>query len=145
LRVIGNGRNLIDVVWVENAADAHALAAVSDRAWGHVYFISQGTPVRFWDWINTLLEAIGEPAASGRIPYGAARFIGTVLEKTYGWCGLSGEPVMTRFLASELARSHYFDITAARRDLGYTPRVSVSDGIARLAAWYRGDGSSCAG
>ena len=44
---------------------------------------------------------------------------------------------MTRFVARELATAHWFDLTAARRDLGYTPRVSIDDGLNLLKAWFK--------
>ncbi len=62
------------------------------------------------------------------------------MEGVYGALRLSGEPPMTRFLASELSTAHWFDLTAARRDLGYEPRVSIDAGLRRLREWLREDG-----
>ena len=62
---------------------------------------------------------------------------GLVLEGVHGVFRLKGEPRMTRFLARELATAHWFDLTAARRDLGYAPRVSIDEGMRRLAEWLR--------
>jgi len=58
---------------------------------------------------------------------------GWLLENVYAVLWPDAEPPMTRFLARELATAHWFDITAARRDLGYTPRVSIDEGLRRLA------------
>jgi nucleoside-diphosphate-sugar epimerase len=63
--------------------------------------------------------------------------LGLVFEKLYEWLRLAGEPPMTRFVADALARSHWFDIRAARRDLGYEPSVSTAEGLRRLAAWLQ--------
>ncbi|NBO93229.1 MAG: hypothetical protein EBV06_13100, partial [Planctomycetia bacterium] len=49
----------------------------------------------------------------------------------------NAEPPMTRFVARELATSHWFDLTAARRDLGYEPRVSIAEGLERLRKWLK--------
>jgi nucleoside-diphosphate-sugar epimerase len=62
-----------------------------------------------------------------------AKVAGWVLEKVYSLFRLTGEPAMTRFLAAQLSTSHWFDISAARQDLGYEPRVSVEEGLRRLA------------
>ena len=130
---VGNGANKVDVGYVENAADAHLLAA--DRLGqapidGQAYFISQGAPVVLWTWINTILERLGLPRVRRKMSYRTARTVGAVLEIAYTVLPLRGEPRMTRFLADQLATSHYFDISKARRELGYEPRISTEEGLA---------------
>lgn len=138
LVVVGDGRNRVDITYVENAADAHLLAA--DRLQpgspvaGQCYFISQGEPVVLWDFVNDLLGRLGLPRVTRAIPYPAARALGTVLETAHRVLRLRTEPRMTRFLAAQLAHSHWFDIGRARRELGYEPRVSTSEGLDRLVA-----------
>jgi 2-alkyl-3-oxoalkanoate reductase len=56
------------------------------------------------------------------------------MEACYGLLRLSGEPRMTRFLAAQLAKDHYFDISRAKADFGYSPQISTSEGMRRLAA-----------
>jgi 2-alkyl-3-oxoalkanoate reductase len=150
LRRVGDGTNLVDITYVENAADAHLQAAdalersgAAERAGassppgGKAYFISQCEPVNCWQWIDDVLALVGLPAVKKCISYRAASRIGGAFESIYGLLGLSSEPPMTRFLASQLSMSHWFDISAARRDLGYEPRVSTSEGMQRLGAWLR--------
>jgi nucleoside-diphosphate-sugar epimerase len=137
LRIVGKGTNRVDMVHVENAADAHilaetALARPGSPAGGRAYFVTNGEPVVLWEWINGLLIALGEPPVTKRTPLGAARAIGGACEVIWGLLPVGAEPPMTRFLASELAMDHWFDISAARRDLGYSPRINMSDGTARL-------------
>lgn len=132
---VGDGTNRVDVTYVENAADAHLLA--SDRlgdgspVGGQAYFISQGTPVALWPWINSILTALGIPGVHRTISHGAARTVGAAMEMAYTVLPLRGEPRMTRFLADQLATSHYFDISKARKDLGYEPRVGTEEGLER--------------
>lgn len=143
LRRVGDGTNLIDVVYVENAAQAHLQAADamadSPVMGGRAYFISQGEPVNCWNWIDQLLELAGLPKVSRSISLGAAWSIGAILEAVHGMLGIEREPRMTRFLAAQLARSHYFNIDRARNDFGYRPRISMEEGMQRLAkSWVNG-------
>lgn len=157
LRRIGNGDKLIDVIYVDDAARAHLLAddclAVErftgqpSRADGHFvsgrpFFITAGKPVETWTMVNQLLAAAGESAVTKTISAKAARTAGAVLETVWRCLHLSGEPAMTRWVAEELSTSHWFDMTAARRDLGYEPQVSLEDGLARLREWCAGAGGS---
>ncbi len=137
LRRVGDGTNRIDMVHVENAARAHLLAAdvlsPSSIAAGKAYFISNGEPVNCWQFIDQLLERAGLPSVRQSISMVAAWRIGAMMELGYRLLRLPGEPRMTRFLAAQLGRSHWFDITRARKELGYVPDVSMSAGLERLA------------
>ena len=66
------------------------------------------------------------------VPFRVAYSLGWVLEGVYALLRRQGEPPMTRFLARELATAHWFDLAAARRDLGYEPTVSLAEGLRRL-------------
>lgn len=149
LRGVGNGTNLVDTTYVENAAAAHLLAAdalcgeAGDRPdaaspAGKAYFISQGQPVNCWQWIDEVLALIELPPVSRTLTLHNAARLGAACESVWRLTGKSTEPPMTRFLAAQLATSHWFDITAARRDLGYVPNVSTAEGMRRLGEWLRG-------
>jgi nucleoside-diphosphate-sugar epimerase len=141
LRRIGRASKLIDSVYIDNAADAHLLAA--DRlaphsvVAGRVYFISQGEPLPLWDLVNRILAAAGLGPVTRSIPYGIAYGAGWALELVYALFGRQEEPPMTRFLARELATAHWFDLTAARRELDYHPAISIEEGLRRLAGWLK--------
>ncbi len=138
LRLIGNDNPLVDTVYVENAADAHLLAldrlSPTSPPAGKAYFITQGEPVTVSHFMNSILAAAGVAPVTRRIPKGLAVLIGGGLEAIYKGLNLPGEPVMTRFLAHQLATPHWFDISAAKRDLGYQPKVSFDEGMQHLAA-----------
>ena len=136
LRIVGSGTNRVDMVQVVNAVDAHLLAerALAGPAAGHAYFITNGEPVVLWDWVNHLLRGLGEPPVTRTISLGAASAVGAVCEGAWRILPLRGEPPMTRFIAAELAKHHWFDISAARRDLGYEPRITMAQGTAELIA-----------
>jgi len=128
------------MVHVENAVDAHLLAESAldnPAAAGRAYFITNGEPVVLWDWINQLLTALGEPRVTRRISLSTASALGAVCESIWRILPLRGEPPMTRFVAAELAKDHWFDLTDARRHLGYEPRITMSTGTAQLIEHLR--------
>jgi len=139
LKMVGDGNNMVDISYIDNVADAHILAAENlnshATAAGNAYFISQGEPVNLWDWINTLFERLDIPPVRNRIGARPAYILGALLEGLYMWFRVAKEPQMTRFLAEQLARSHWFSIARARRDLGYEPRISTPEGMERLVEW----------
>jgi nucleoside-diphosphate-sugar epimerase len=139
LRRVGNGKNRIDVTYIDNAAQAHILAAdklINNSALsGRIYFISNGEPIYLWDMVNHILNAAGLPPVKKSIPKAVAYFMGALMEWVYTGLRIRSEPKMTRFLANELSRSHWFDISAARQDLGYVPEVSLEEGLKRLKEW----------
>jgi nucleoside-diphosphate-sugar epimerase len=140
---VGDGANLVDITYVENAAAAHLRAAdaladgTAASVAGRAYFLSQGEPVNCWQWINDILSLVNMPPVDRSMSLKTARRIGAACELAYRITRLATEPPMTRFLAAQLATSHWFDISAARRDLGYEPRVSLAEGMQRLGEWLR--------
>jgi len=141
LRRIGGANKRVDSTYIDNAADAHVLAADRLRdgslVTGRAYFISNGEPMPLWDLVNAILAAADLPPVTRSIPRPLARLAGAGFELLYGLLPLHGDPPMTRFLADELSTAHWFDITAARRDLGYEPRISIAEGLERLRDWLR--------
>jgi nucleoside-diphosphate-sugar epimerase len=140
LRIVGDGENQVDVTHVDTAADTHlgALdALLAGRANGQAYFLSQGEPVKLWVFINRLLVGAGEKPVTKRISQSGAYWLGALLECAWTLFRLKGEPPMTRFVAVELAKDHWFDISAARRDLGLKPAVETWAELDRLAATLR--------
>ena len=142
---VGEGNNLVDVTYIDNAADAHVKAAVAltpgGRCAGRAYFISQGEPVSLWPWLNELLTAVGAPTVARSMSFRNAYRAGCALETAYRAFGIVREPPMTRFLATQLAKSHYFDISSATGDFGYNPTISTADGVRRLVAALGGGGA----
>ena len=129
---------MIDIIYVENAAAAHLQAgdalSVGSRVAGKSYFISQGQPVNCWNLINELLTMAKLPLVKRSVSFQSAWRKGMFLENCYELFGIRSEPVITRFLALQLARSHWFDISNAKNDFGYNPIISIEEGLARLAA-----------
>jgi nucleoside-diphosphate-sugar epimerase len=138
---VGRKDNLVDTVYIDNAASAHILAAdkldQNKDLSGNIYFISQDQPIAMWDMINNILKAAGLDPITRTMPHGFVWLVGAILEVTYKSLKLKSEPKMTRFVADELATAHWFDISAAKKDLGYFPEVSTKEGLSRLEKWLR--------
>lgn len=141
LRRIGSRPNLIDTIYVDNAADAHLLAAdrlaPGSAIAGKVYFLSQGEPVPAWEMVNRMLGAVGAPVVTRAVPTWFALALAWGFETIHRLTNDLSEPRLTRFLVRELSTAHWFDISAARRDLGYAPAVSIDEGFERLRAAAR--------
>jgi len=139
VKIVGKGGNLVDATYIDNAAAAHLaamdkLAPGADCA-GKAYFISNGEPIAMDVLLNQILAAAGLPPITKKVPAGVAYAVGAAMEWVYGRLGKQDEPIMTRFVARQLATAHWFDISAARHDLGYVPECSMEDGMKRLAEW----------
>ena len=138
LRFIGGGYNRIDTTYIDNAAQAHfeAFSALSPGAAcaGKSYFISNGEPMPAREIVNALLKAGGAPEVSKTLPFAVAYVIGAISEVAWHVLPLKGEPPLTRFLAEQLSTTHWYDMGPARRDFGYVPKVSIAEGLRRLAA-----------
>jgi nucleoside-diphosphate-sugar epimerase len=153
LKIIGTGKNRVDVTHIRNVVDAHLLAEAAminsmcdlpnvevyrrPNPAGKAYFITNDEPVSLWDWINELVRGVGLPEITKRLPLPMATLMAGAMEKAWTTFPLKGEPPMTRFVVKELATDHWFKIDAAKRDLNYRPTVSVAEGTAELIEHYR--------
>ncbi|MEZ6017282.1 MAG: NAD-dependent epimerase/dehydratase family protein [Planctomycetota bacterium] len=144
LRIVGDGRNLVSLTYVDNAVEAHLAAADtllsgpalgrSDGPGGKAYFVANEEPVRLWGWINSLLEATGRPPVTRRVPAGVAYAAGAVLEPLHRLLRRAGEPRMTRFVARQLSTTHTYDLEPLKRDTGYRERVPMAEAVRRTLA-----------
>jgi len=130
---VGAGQNLTDLTFVEDCVRAHLLAMealdLSPACRGNAYFISQGEPVNMWQWIGEVLLRSGLPPVTRRVPTPIAMGLAHILEWGVTTLGLSRDPLLTRFLVSQMATSHYFSVAAAGRDLSFYPRYSMREAM----------------
>lgn len=129
---IGSGENRTDITFIYDCVRAHIQAwealGTNPVCCGRAYFISQGEPVNMWEWINQILLYNRLAPLKKKIPAPVARVIAQLAEAvTVLFPGR--EPFLTRFLVEEMVSSHYFDISAAARDLGYRPHYSVKQAM----------------
>jgi len=136
LRLFGEPTKKIDNCYVENAADAHVLAlerlepgaAIAGKA----YFITQGEPASVEGFITGLLRAAGYPAETRRLSGTLTRALAASARMRRALTG--AEPLLTPDTLALFGHATWFNIAAARRDLGYAPRVGTTEGLARLSA-----------
>jgi nucleoside-diphosphate-sugar epimerase len=141
LRIVGDGNNRVDIAYIDNVVHAHLLAAenlqTTATASGRPFFIGQHEPVRLWDWINDLFVRMDVPPVARRVSLNTAKGAGWMLERVYGLLHLKQEPKMTRFLAEQLALSHWFSRKSAETILGYSEQVTTDQGVERLVRWLQ--------
>lgn len=147
--IVGDGQNLVDITYIDNAADAHVLALEklhpgADIS-GKAYFITNGEPMAVGDIFNRIVNAAGLSPKVINIPLPIAYAMGALAEFVYGILKKKEEPKITRFIAKEMAHAHWFDISAARKELGYEPRVSIDRGMEKLREWLSATGGSSDG
>lgn len=129
---------LIDTIYVDNAASAHLLAldkleSDPDTVGGKTYFISNDEPLPQAEIIAGLLRTTGLEVDIRVISPRIAQTAGAVLETIWGFLKLKSEPPLTRWSAEHLSTAHWYDISAAKRDLGYSPQISITEGLELLS------------
>jgi 2-alkyl-3-oxoalkanoate reductase len=140
LALVGGGAALIDTTYITNAAES--LVAALDQVHpgaacaGRAYVIANGEPRPIRDLIAGICAAANVPFAPRDVPLAIARVAGSVVERAWKTTRRTTEPPLTRFLAEQLGTAHWFDPRPAKDDLGWTPRVTIDEGLAALAAWF---------
>jgi nucleoside-diphosphate-sugar epimerase len=130
---VGGGRHLTSTAHIDNVVLGLKLAAEKGRP-GQPYFITDGEPVVFRDFITRLLATRGVTPPDRNVPAGVARIAATVGETLWRALPLPGIPPVTRTAYFLTANEVTIDISKARRELGYEPEVTVEQGLAELAA-----------
>ncbi|PYE56555.1 NAD-dependent epimerase/dehydratase family protein [Deinococcus yavapaiensis] len=132
LPIVGDGRTLVDLTFVDDAAEALVLCATRDAAIGRTYNVTGGDVRELWPLLFALCDRLGLAKPKRRLSKRAAWNLGHTLERvaaaTGGW-----EPPLTRYTVTVLSTSLTLDISAVRGELGYRPTVSVDEGLERYA------------
>lgn len=131
--LLRRGQALVDVSYAGNVADAMLLAAAPNAPSG-VFNITNDEPLTVRDLLVRTFDALGQNVRFVEAPYHLLSAVARVTEATARAFNLS-EPKLLPYTLGVMAYSQTLDITAAKTQLGYQPRVSIDDGLARYAAW----------
>ncbi|MEM7674722.1 MAG: NAD-dependent epimerase/dehydratase family protein [Myxococcota bacterium] len=144
---VGRRQNLSDFTYIDNLLDAllladEALQADSPPASGEAYFVSNGTPMDFFEFIGRVLAELGLPPIRGRVPFAVAYGAAAVAERWQAWRGVTSGPEdgLSTFAVRYMCTHHYFSIRKAQRDLGYAPQVDLDEGIRRTCVALKAEG-----
>lgn len=138
LPILGDGENIVDLTYIENVVDALLLCADSPaNTLGKKYNISNGEPVKIWHLIEHICNELNLPHPKRKISYRTANAIASMLELIYTVIPTHPEPPLTRISVSMMANNTTLDISAAKNELGYQPKVSVEEGVQRFLSWWK--------
>ena len=129
-----------DNTYVDNLVEGLVLASTSDKSPGNVYFITNGEPVRYGDFMDKFLEIFELPPARGTIPTPVAKMLAYFLEYTWLLFKFKSEPLLARYKLAELIYTHTYKIDKAKKDLGYEPIVSNEEGFKKVREWALEEG-----
>jgi nucleoside-diphosphate-sugar epimerase len=138
LPILGDGENIVDLTYIQNVVDALLLCAESPASTlGKKYNISNGEPVKIWELVNRICDELNLPRPTRKISYKTANAAAAAIEFVYSLIPYSPEPPLTRLTVSMLTHSTTLDISAAKAELGYQPKVSVEEGVERFLEWWK--------
>jgi nucleoside-diphosphate-sugar epimerase len=132
---IGKTDPLVDMTYVDNVVDAIIAGFESTAAVGHTYNITNGSPVRLWATLERIFALLKVPLNARRMSYSGAYAAAWAMELAAQLLA-NGEPILTRYTVGVLSKTMTLDISAARRDLAYTPQVGMEEGMLRFVAWW---------
>ena len=128
---IGGGRHLTSTTHVDNAVHGLRLGAERGRA-GGAYFVTDGEPVVFREFVTELLATQGVEAPDRTLPPPLAHAIAVAGETAWRLLPLRGQPPLTRFAYWFATQEATIDISLARQELGYAPARTIAEGMAEL-------------
>lgn len=136
--VFSHGTAMVDVSYAGNVADAMLLCdEQAEKVSGRVFNITNGEPMSIRTLMEKVFAALQMEVQLRPTPYGLVNAVAGVWEGVSEMLALKTEPKILRYTAAAMNFSQTLDITAARETLGYQPRVSVDEGLARFATWYK--------
>jgi nucleoside-diphosphate-sugar epimerase len=130
-RWVGGGRHLTDTTHVDNTVEGLWLGATKAPA-GGVYFVTDGGPVVFREFVTRMLATRGVTPPDKSLPAGAARAAAIAAERAWRTLRLPGSPPVTRFAIWASSEECTIDISRAERELSYRPIVTREEGLAAM-------------
>lgn len=135
LKIIGSGKNVVDLTPVSNMVEAVRLSIFTQN-YNETYNISNGEPVNLWKSINYILTAIGLPSINKKIAYPVLYIVASIMEYK-SQLFTKKEPILTRYSVGILAKSFTFDIQKARNKLKFQPKQTTAQALEEFIQWYK--------
>lgn len=137
LKIIGDGKNIVDLTSLANVADSIELSLfVGDAGLNQTYNITNGEPVKLWETIEKVLLMLGHEINKKKIPYSIVKMLSQIMELKAKITNYQ-EPALTTYGVGILAKSFTMDISKSKSLLGYSPKVSTDEAIDEFVSWYR--------
>lgn len=138
LKQIGDGKTVINMTHVGDVVDGIILAMTAVAAPGKVYTLTGDEDIILWELLADIVDQLSLPPITGKWSVHKARYIALILEQLWRVFRLPGEPPLTRYVVSILGYDNTYDIGAAKRELGYSPHITIAQGLEELV---RGEGT----
>jgi nucleoside-diphosphate-sugar epimerase len=137
VRLIGDGNNLMNLIYVADVAETAIRAANHPTAIGQAYNLSSAGEITQRQFFDALTDLLALPPLQRRVRFRTAFWIGWLSELVGQAIRLERPPHITRYGVSLFGRSTQFSVEKARRQLGWEPRVLAPEGLRRTLEWYR--------
>ncbi len=135
--IIGSGNNIIPFVYTSDVVQAILLALDSNNAVGQVYNIGSDQPLTQKEYLSAIAQEMGIAAPRIHVPYQPMYAAGYVAERIAALSANRIKPIVTRHGVKIFGANNRMSIDKARRELGYTPQVSIREGVRLTASWYQ--------
>ncbi len=136
MKIIGDGRNRLNVVYAGNVAEGAILAADTPKAAGQAYNMSDDGVMTLQEYYNAIADELGEPRPTRHVPYAVAKTAAFILECIGHLVGRKTPPLVTRYSVWLMGRRSFFSAEKARRELGWKTTVTYDKGIPLTVKWY---------
>jgi len=136
--VIEHRKVLVDITYVDNIIEALLLCIDSpEYTLGKKYNITNGEPVLLYDFLENVITKLGYKFNPKTLSFNEAYKIAGLMEFISRTLLFGKEPALTQYTVGILARSQTLDISSAKRELGYVPKISINDGVDELIRWWK--------
>ncbi len=137
LPLINEGKAVMDITYIDNVVDAIILAIQAQNIEGQSYNITNDEPKTFIELLQLLSDKTQLPLKTRNISFKTAYYTAKILEGFYRLLRLKNEPPITCYGVGLVSKSMTFDISKAKKELGYQPKVSINEGLETFADWWR--------
>ena len=132
---VGSGKNKVNMIYIENLAEAVVNASYSDKAAGQVYNITNESGMTMMDVVNMVADIWGFDKPDKHIPKSVAYGLCAFMESIARLTGAKKAPLLNKTRLKFLTLNLDFDISKIKSDLGYKPRVDMLEGLKRTKVW----------